>query len=119
MSPRHIRWRQTGLQTFGNDLALLLRRPIPPALSADDDLHGSAARALTVNRMSGFSIGERGRQHRIHAALPTYSATPEPCAGPATLTWQTQHRYMQTEPMADIMAPTINVEPAQIATVAA
>ena len=33
--------------------------------------------------------------------------------------WQTQHRYMQTEPMADLMAPIINGEPAQIATVAA
>ena len=33
--------------------------------------------------------------------------------------WQTQHRYMQTEPMAELMAPIINVEPAQIATVAA
>jgi putative transposase len=33
--------------------------------------------------------------------------------------WQTQHRYMQTEPMAELMAPIINIEPAQIATVAA
>ncbi len=33
--------------------------------------------------------------------------------------WQTQHRYMQTEPMAELMTPIINVEPAQIATVAA
>ncbi len=24
--------------------------------------------------------------------------------------WQTQHRYMQTEPMAELMAPIINVE---------
>ncbi len=33
--------------------------------------------------------------------------------------WQTQHRYMQTEPMAELMTPIINVEPAQIATTAA
>jgi transposase-like protein len=33
--------------------------------------------------------------------------------------WQTQHRYMQTEPMTELMTPIINVEPAQIATVAA
>src|ERR1700712_31775 len=33
--------------------------------------------------------------------------------------WQTQHHYMQTEPMAELMAPIINIEPAQIATVAA
>ena len=33
--------------------------------------------------------------------------------------WQTQHRYMQTEPMAELMAPIINIEPAQIATAAA
>ena len=32
--------------------------------------------------------------------------------------WQTQHRYMQTEPMAELLTPIINVEPAQIATVA-
>ena len=33
--------------------------------------------------------------------------------------WQTQHRTMQTEPMAELMTPIINIEPAQIATVAA
>jgi putative transposase len=33
--------------------------------------------------------------------------------------WQTQHRYMQTEPMAELMVTTINVEPAQITTAAA
>jgi putative transposase len=33
--------------------------------------------------------------------------------------WQTQHRYMQTEPMAELMGTIINAEPAQIATVAA
>ena len=33
--------------------------------------------------------------------------------------WQTQYRYMQTEPITELMAPIINVEPAQIATVAA
>ncbi len=30
--------------------------------------------------------------------------------------WQTQSRYMQTEPMAELMAPIIDAEPAQIAT---
>ena len=33
--------------------------------------------------------------------------------------WQTQNRYMQTEPMAELMVPTINAQPAQIATEAA
>ena len=33
--------------------------------------------------------------------------------------WQTQHRYMQAEPMAELVTPIINVEPAQIAAVAA
>ena len=33
--------------------------------------------------------------------------------------WQLQHRYMQTEPMAEIMAPTIHAAPKQIATMAA
>ena len=33
--------------------------------------------------------------------------------------WQTQHHYMQTAPTAELMTPIINVEPAQIATVAA
>ena len=33
--------------------------------------------------------------------------------------WQTQHRYMQTEAMAELMAPLIETMPTQIATVAA
>ncbi len=33
--------------------------------------------------------------------------------------WQTQHRYMQTEPMADLMAPSTDTAPAQITTEAA
>ena len=33
--------------------------------------------------------------------------------------WQTQNRYMQTEPMAELMTPTINIQPAQITTEAA
>ena len=33
--------------------------------------------------------------------------------------WQTQHRYMQTEPMAEVMAPLANAVPAQITTEAA
>ena len=33
--------------------------------------------------------------------------------------WQTQHRYMQTEPMAELMAPLTGITPAQITTVAA
>ena len=33
--------------------------------------------------------------------------------------WQLQHRYMQTEPMAELMAPTIDVTQNQIATIAA
>ena len=33
--------------------------------------------------------------------------------------WQTQHRYMQTEPMAEVMAPPSDAQPAQITTVAA
>ena len=33
--------------------------------------------------------------------------------------WQTQNRYMQTEPMAELMAPVVNGEPAQITTEAA
>ena len=33
--------------------------------------------------------------------------------------WQIQHRYMQTEPMAELMAPTIDVTQTQIATIAA
>ncbi|GBQ27322.1 hypothetical protein AA13594_0548 [Gluconacetobacter azotocaptans DSM 13594] len=33
--------------------------------------------------------------------------------------WQTQNRYMQTEPMAELMAPAIDVQPPQIATEAA
>lgn len=33
--------------------------------------------------------------------------------------WQTQHRPMQTEPMAKVMAPPGNTQPAQITTVAA
>ena len=33
--------------------------------------------------------------------------------------WQTQNHYMQTEPMAELMAPVVNAEPARIATEAA
>ena len=33
--------------------------------------------------------------------------------------WQTQHRYMQTEVMAELMAPLTDAVPTQIATVAA
>ena len=33
--------------------------------------------------------------------------------------WQTQHRYMQTEPMADLMAQPTGAQPAQITTEAA
>ena len=33
--------------------------------------------------------------------------------------WQTQHRYMQTEAMAELMAPLIDTTPDQISTVAA
>jgi len=33
--------------------------------------------------------------------------------------WQTQHRYMQTEPMAELMAPLTDAAPAQITTEAA
>jgi len=33
--------------------------------------------------------------------------------------WQTQHRYMQTEAMAELMAPLIDATPDQISTVAA
>ena len=33
--------------------------------------------------------------------------------------WQTQNRYMQTKPMAELMTPTINVQPMQISTEAA
>lgn len=33
--------------------------------------------------------------------------------------WQTQHRYMQTEPMAEVMAPLADAVPAQITTAAA
>jgi transposase-like protein len=33
--------------------------------------------------------------------------------------WQIQNRYMQTEPMADLMVPTIDVQPTQISTEAA
>ena len=33
--------------------------------------------------------------------------------------WQTQNRYMQTEPMAEFAPPTVDVVPPQIATVAA
>ena len=33
--------------------------------------------------------------------------------------WQTQHRYMQTEAMAELMAPLIDAVPTQISTVAA
>ena len=33
--------------------------------------------------------------------------------------WQTQHRYMQIEPMAEVMAPLADAVPAQITTVAA
>lgn len=33
--------------------------------------------------------------------------------------WQTQHRYMQTEAMAELMAPLIEAMPTQISTVAA
>ena len=33
--------------------------------------------------------------------------------------WQTQHRYMQTEPMAELMAAPADTQPAQITTVAA
>ena len=33
--------------------------------------------------------------------------------------WQTQNRYMQTEPMAELMTPTINIQPTQITTEAA
>ena len=32
--------------------------------------------------------------------------------------WQTQHRYMQTEPMAELMATSADAQPAQITTVA-
>ena len=33
--------------------------------------------------------------------------------------WQMQHRYMQTEPMAELMPTTIDVVPTEIATIAA
>ena len=33
--------------------------------------------------------------------------------------WQLQHRYMQTEPMADIMPAVVDAVPPQITTVAA
>ncbi len=33
--------------------------------------------------------------------------------------WQTQHRYMQTEPMTELIGTTINAEAAQITTQAA
>jgi hypothetical protein len=33
--------------------------------------------------------------------------------------WQLQHRYMQTEPMAEFTPPTIEAMPTQISTVAA
>ncbi len=33
--------------------------------------------------------------------------------------WHLQHRYMQTEAMAELMPPTIDAVPTQIATVAA
>ena len=33
--------------------------------------------------------------------------------------WQTQHRYMQTKPMADLIGTTINAEAAQLTTQAA
>jgi hypothetical protein len=33
--------------------------------------------------------------------------------------WQLQHRYMQTEPMADLSPPPIDAVPSQISTVAA
>ena len=33
--------------------------------------------------------------------------------------WQLQHRYMQTEPMAELTPPTLNAAPTQLSTVAA
>ena len=33
--------------------------------------------------------------------------------------WQLQHRYMQTEPMAELTPPSIDESPNQISTVAA
>ena len=33
--------------------------------------------------------------------------------------WQLQHRYMQTEAMAELTPKTIDAEPTQIATIAA
>ena len=33
--------------------------------------------------------------------------------------WQLQHRYLQTEPMADLTPPTLTAVPNQISTVAA
>lgn len=33
--------------------------------------------------------------------------------------WQTRHRYMQTEPMADVIGTTISPEAAQLTTQAA
>jgi transposase-like protein len=33
--------------------------------------------------------------------------------------WQLQHRYMQTEAMAELIPPLLDVVPAQISTVAA
>jgi putative transposase len=33
--------------------------------------------------------------------------------------WQLQHRYMQTEPMAELMTPLPDAAPTQIATIAA
>ncbi len=33
--------------------------------------------------------------------------------------WQLQHRYMQTEPMAELTPPTLDTIPPQISTVAA
>ena len=33
--------------------------------------------------------------------------------------WQLQHRYMQTEPMAELVPPLIDARPTTIATVAA
>ncbi|GAA5264573.1 hypothetical protein ACOSOMT5_P0997 [Acidiphilium sp. MT5] len=32
--------------------------------------------------------------------------------------WQTQHRYMQTEAMAELAPPTVEIMPSQIATAA-
>src|SRR5579863_5487491 len=62
---RHGCRRRSRIQALQNNLALLLGRPNPPALTTRDQLDTRSARALTTYRMSVLILRRRQRC-RIH-----------------------------------------------------